>query len=195
MGRVFRKAFRILGLGERKGRWVMEQDFNGDLQVNLAWFFAVFSGVLDWIVLILVWFERSLHSAQVSGQSWPWPLKLMTSRGLERTWIRTGGSGGEWVLRTSLKNSDNDLAFLEFPSPFLFCCCYLSLYRGSFINRFVPTTVRYTFTISDTWQDASSGSKVTTTSFYVPLRHWDTQVGHSRRKVAYTSYLWRGEIS
>ena len=26
MGRVFRKAFRILGLGERKGRWVMEQD-------------------------------------------------------------------------------------------------------------------------------------------------------------------------
>ena len=25
MGRVFRKAFRILGLGERKGRWAMEQ--------------------------------------------------------------------------------------------------------------------------------------------------------------------------
>ena len=47
MGRVFRKAFRILGLGERKGTWVMEQDFHGDLQVNLARFFAVFSGVLD----------------------------------------------------------------------------------------------------------------------------------------------------
>ena len=46
MGRVFRKAFRILGLGEGKGRWVMEQDFHGDLQVNLGWFFAVFSGVL-----------------------------------------------------------------------------------------------------------------------------------------------------
>ena len=46
MGRVFRKAFRILGLGERKGRWVMEQDFHGDLQVNLAWFFAIFPGVL-----------------------------------------------------------------------------------------------------------------------------------------------------
>ena len=71
MGRVFRKAFRILGLGEGKGRWVMEQDFHGDLQVNLAWFFAVFSGVLHRIVLILVWFERSLHSAQVSSQSWP----------------------------------------------------------------------------------------------------------------------------
>ena len=47
MGKVFRKAFRILGLGERKGRWVMGQDFHGDLQVTLACFFAVFSGVLD----------------------------------------------------------------------------------------------------------------------------------------------------
>ena len=47
MGRVFRKAFRILGLGERKGRWAMERDFHGDLKVNLAWFFAFFSGVLD----------------------------------------------------------------------------------------------------------------------------------------------------
>ena len=86
-----------------KERWV---DFHGDLQVNLAWFFAVFSGVLDWIVPILVWFKRSLHSAQVSGQSWPWPLKLMTSRGLERTWIRTGGYGrfrGEWLKSSNVK--------------------------------------------------------------------------------------------
>ena len=47
VGRVFRKAFRILGLGERKGRWVMEQNFHGDFQVNVTWFFASFSGVLD----------------------------------------------------------------------------------------------------------------------------------------------------
>ena len=47
MGRVIGKAFRILGLGERKGRWVMEQDFHGDFQVNVTWFFACFSGVLD----------------------------------------------------------------------------------------------------------------------------------------------------
>ena len=100
VGRVFRKAFRILGLGERKGRWAMEQDFHGDFQVNVTWFFASFSGVLDWIVLILVWFERSLHSAQVSEESCPWPLKLMTSQRVERTWIHTGGYGrfrGEWV--------------------------------------------------------------------------------------------------
>ena len=47
VGRDFRKAFRILGLGERKGRWVMEQDFHGDFQVTVTWFFASFSGVLD----------------------------------------------------------------------------------------------------------------------------------------------------
>ena len=76
----------------------MEQDFHGDLQVNLAWFFAVFSGVFDWIVLILVWFERSLHSAQVSRQSWPWLLKLVTSRGVERTWICTGSSGANGLM-------------------------------------------------------------------------------------------------
>ena len=96
-GTSFRKAFRILGLGERKGRWAMEQDFHADFQVNVTWFFASFSGVLDWI---LVWFERSLHSAQVSGQSCPLPLKLMTSQRVEKTWIRTGGYGrfrGEWV--------------------------------------------------------------------------------------------------
>ena len=46
-GIVFRKDFRILGLGERKGRWVMEQDFHGDFQVNVTWFFACFSGALD----------------------------------------------------------------------------------------------------------------------------------------------------
>ena len=100
VGRVFGKAFRILGLDERKGRWAMEQDFHGDFQVKVTWFFASFSGVLDWIVLILVWFERSLHSAQVSAESCPWPLKLMTSQRVERSWIRTGGYGrfrGEWV--------------------------------------------------------------------------------------------------
>ena len=49
----------------------MGQDFHGNFQVNVTWFVAFFSGVLDWIVLILVWFERSLHSAQVIGQSCP----------------------------------------------------------------------------------------------------------------------------
>ena len=36
MGIVFRKAFRILGLGERKGRWAMEQDFHGGAKVQVT---------------------------------------------------------------------------------------------------------------------------------------------------------------
>ena len=47
VGRVSRKAFRILGLSERKGRCAIDQDFHGNLQVNLTWLFAFFSGVLD----------------------------------------------------------------------------------------------------------------------------------------------------
>ena len=47
MGKSFKKAFRILGLGERKGRWAVEQDFHGNFQVNVTWLFAFFSGILD----------------------------------------------------------------------------------------------------------------------------------------------------
>ena len=43
VGKVFRKAFSILGLDEGKGRWVVEQDFHGNFWVNITWFFAVFS--------------------------------------------------------------------------------------------------------------------------------------------------------
>ena len=42
MGKVVRKAFRILELDERKGRWVVEQDFHGNFQVDVT-FFSCFS--------------------------------------------------------------------------------------------------------------------------------------------------------
>ena len=71
MGKVWRKNFSISGLNERKGRSVMQQDFHGNFRVTVTRFFAVLSGVLDGIVLILVWFERFLHSAQANGQSYP----------------------------------------------------------------------------------------------------------------------------
>ena len=35
VGNIFRKALRILELDERKGRWVEEQDFHGNFQVNV----------------------------------------------------------------------------------------------------------------------------------------------------------------
>ena len=102
VGNVFRKAFRILGLAERKGGGGggVEQHFHGNFRVNITQFFAFFSSVLDWIVLILEWFGRSLHSAHISGQSCLWPLKLMMSQAIEGTWIRTGDYvqlRGEWV--------------------------------------------------------------------------------------------------
>ena len=45
-------------------------------------------------------FETFLHFAQVSGQSCPWPLKLMMSEAVEWMWICTGGYGwlrAKWV--------------------------------------------------------------------------------------------------
>ena len=67
VGKVFGKASRILVLDERKGRWAVKQD----VEIFGSMLSAFSSGLLKWIVLILVWFERSLHPAQVSGQSCP----------------------------------------------------------------------------------------------------------------------------
>ena len=49
----------------------MEQDFPGNFQVNVHVFLPFSPVSLTQFVLILVWFERSLNSAQVSGQSCP----------------------------------------------------------------------------------------------------------------------------
>ena len=72
----------------------------GNFWVNVTWFFAFFCSVLDWIVLFLVWFERSLHCAHISGQRYPWPLKLMMSQAVEGVWICMGSYRqlrGKWV--------------------------------------------------------------------------------------------------
>ena len=83
------ESLKLLGLEERKGNGT-RVDFNGNFRVNVIWFFAFFSVLLDWIVLIVVWFERSFHPAQVSGQSCPWLSKLMTSQMVEGAWILMG---------------------------------------------------------------------------------------------------------
>ena len=54
------KAFRILGLDERKGRWVMEQDFHGNFRVSV-----VFCPFLHPPIL------NCTHSGMVSGISSP----------------------------------------------------------------------------------------------------------------------------
>ena len=106
-GKVFRKTFRILELYERKRRRVVEQDFHGNFQINVTFFFPFFSSVLDWIELILEWFERYFHSSQVrGGQNWPWSLQVVTSQAVEGMWIRTGGYRLTAALRyTSSRDS------------------------------------------------------------------------------------------
>ena len=47
-----------------------------------------FSGLLDWIMLIMAWFERFFPPPQVRWQSYIWPLKLMTSKVVEGKWIQ-----------------------------------------------------------------------------------------------------------
>ena len=42
MEKVFKKAFRILGLGERKGSWAVEQDFHGNFMSMLHGFLPFF---------------------------------------------------------------------------------------------------------------------------------------------------------
>ena len=71
MGKDFRKGFRILELGKRKGRQVVEKDFHEIFRSTLHGFSPFSPVILDRIELILVWFERSLHSAQVNRQSCP----------------------------------------------------------------------------------------------------------------------------
>ena len=123
MGKVRGKAFTILGLDERKARWVVKRDFHGNFWVNVTWLFAFFSGVLYWIVLILVWFERSLLPAQIRGQCCSRSLKLMTSQAVERTWIRTGGSlclrasSPIWASEASLAKTRERGAEARFTRP------------------------------------------------------------------------------
>ena len=46
MGKVLGKIVRISGLDERKGKWVVRQDFHGNFLVNITRFIA-FSSLTD----------------------------------------------------------------------------------------------------------------------------------------------------
>ena len=122
----------------------MEQDFHGNFRVNVTWFFAFFSGVLDWIVLILVWFERSLHFAHVSGQRCPWPLKLMMSQVVEGTCIRMGGYRqlrGEWINKHYLKPAlAIRISLLQkiIVKTWWLTCCFVSQHHWHILCQVIP---------------------------------------------------------
>ena len=64
---MFKKAFSILELEERKDRRVVKQDFHGNCQVNVTcfFFFCLF------LRLCSFWYGmKALHPAKVNGQSW-----------------------------------------------------------------------------------------------------------------------------
>ena len=46
-GKVFGKAFRILGTDKRKGRWLVKQDFYGNYLGQCYMVFCLFSGLDD----------------------------------------------------------------------------------------------------------------------------------------------------
>ena len=114
--------------------------FLWEFQVNHTWLFALFSGLFDCgIVLILVWFKRSPYPAQVSWLSCPWPLKLMMSQTVEGTWIRTGGYGrfrGEAVKGMCwLAMSGRHMWYKQYFSKKFKVSC---LKQGSDINDLFP---------------------------------------------------------
>ena len=69
VGKVFWKAFRILGLDERRGSWVVEPDFLGQCYM---FFFLPFSSV-SLTELCSFWYglKDLFPSAQVNAQSCP----------------------------------------------------------------------------------------------------------------------------
>jgi len=98
--KVFRKACRILGLDER---WVVEQDFHANYQVNSTWFFAFF---LNCVHSGMVWKISSLYTGKQTKLSMTIKIGDVTSSTKE--WIRMGAYGrlrGKWV---------NDSTYINF---------------------------------------------------------------------------------
>ena len=87
----FTKSSKIVNFLGKKYEWVVGQDFQWNFLVKVTRFFASFSGLFDLIALIWACLKRSLLLAQVSCQSCPRQLKLMTSRVVQGTWLNKGG--------------------------------------------------------------------------------------------------------
>ena len=118
VGKVFRKAFRILGLDERKGRWVVEQDFHGNFQVNVTCFFACFFVVVLFLFLFLVsltelcsfWYGlKDLCASLRTKLSFTIKTNDVTSGGKDV--VPHGRLRGEWVNQKTYKSPFADFQF------------------------------------------------------------------------------------
>ena len=92
VGRVSRKAFRILGLGERKGRWAMEQDFMEIFRSMLHGFLPLSPVSLTELCSFWYGFKDlfTLHKLVYKVCLFPCLLKLMMSQAVEGTGICRG---------------------------------------------------------------------------------------------------------
>ena len=122
------KAFRIVG-------WDCHRDFWG----NFTWFCVCFFGLLDWILVIQVWYEISLlqpllppspppppAQVQVRWQICPWPLKTDdVTRVQEILRVVTGDSGGVGMCCVAF------LLMLLLSTSY----CYWSIYTYLFYHR------------------------------------------------------------
>ena len=93
-GKSFGKASRTFGLDKRKSWWVVKQDFHGNFQANLTWFFAFFFFRPPCTVSKI----SSPYTSYVTKFSLP--LKLIMSQVVEGMWIYMGSYGkfrGNWV--------------------------------------------------------------------------------------------------
>ena len=128
------------------------------------WRFAFFFCLFDWIVPILIWFERSLSPAQIRCQSCPWLLNRLRRKQYKghksaRAVMVGSGLNGTCMFAV-LKNSEHLMAFffpykpfspfcrlillvpLPYPSWFFsseflvlsLLCCYLLFSMLSFIR-------------------------------------------------------------
>ena len=92
VGKVFGKAFRILGWDEGKGRWIVEQDFHEKFQVIVTGFLP-FSPVSftewgsSWYGLKKL---STLH--KLADKNW-WCHKQYTGKGRGSAWVVTGVQG------------------------------------------------------------------------------------------------------
>ena len=118
-GKGFRKALRNSGLDERKGRWVLEQDFHGNFQLNVTRFlpfspvsltelFSFWYGLKDHFTL------HKLADKLILGHSNWWRHKWYKGRGSARA--VSGDSGANWLKYNY--NVVNEVLWLWRPTNF-----------------------------------------------------------------------------
>ena len=91
--------------------------------------FFFFSGLLDWIMLIMVWFERFFPPPQVRWQSYLWPLKLMTSKVVEGTWIQAQVVQG-WMGQYTAQQTAGTSKIKKLLNKTDLGCCFLTSSRS-----------------------------------------------------------------